>query len=177
MRTKEAIATVRGFCKHQARGPEGDPFAKGILAALRWMTEKESPCPYAELEEDLPDDGGWEEYQYRLIAPATQVAPPAYREMQGMASPPTMESLPSHQPTHLYDPSNPPPPDQAPSLVLPDSMSSHLAQHPWLKQYVDEISDLHRSHGGAPMQDNNSVIVGSGLRDSPVLGGEGDYDE
>lgn len=170
MRTKEAIATVKGYVKFQAQGENGDPFAKGILAAIRWMTEKDSPPPYASLVEDLDDSGGWEGQQKvdnfipAPMRPTLVVALEDKNLIQG------------HQPQHvpLYDPSNPPPLDEAPRLVLPDSMSSHLTQHPWLQPYLDDISALQQSHGGAPVMDNNSVIVGQGLRDSPVLGGDGE---
>lgn len=189
-RTKEAIATVRGFCKHESKGTGGDAlFAKGILAAIRWMTEKDSPCPYAELAEDLDDEGGWEDPKLVLVAPESPNRVAVHAQLPQGA---VLDDPYANIPRRNIDFGEVPQllgPDGQPILgtsnvdhlgnnnkmVLPGSFEKAAQEHEWIREIA---KDLKQTQRGTPLSDNNAVIVGGGLEDSPVLAGsEYDYDE
>lgn len=184
MRSKEAIAILRGFCKREARGADGDPFAKGILAALRWMTEEDSPVPYAELVEDMPEDGGWVESGTQAgamvlapapVQPARIITPEEYRQetMPKTAQyvPPTGTGLALDSTTSLAPdaldlveaPSNP-------NLMIADRISTKIAENPWLREMLSVGAD---GQGRVPIHDGNAVAVGMGLEDEPYFQGGG----
>ena len=203
-RTKEAIAVVRGFCKHESKGTSGDAmFAKGILAAIRWMTEKDSPCPYVELEEDLDEQGGWKEEQlpHKTLengaftptqvprvapAPAPITAPPVVAAVATTPIDDPYANIPRRDidfgevPQLLDAQGNPVVANvnteglgNNPKVLLPGSFEAALKEHTWLQPIAD---DLRSRHKGAPLNNSNTIIVGGGLEDGPVLA-EDDYDD
>lgn len=164
-RTKEAIAILRGYAKFQGKdaGPNNEHlgdmcFAKGILAALRWMTDENSPIPYAELTEDLPDDGGWEE---SVPFQPGQKFIPVQPQLKNKVN------LPEYTPP----PQGTPPPEEPSRIILPGSFEAEASKHPWVRQLGNELVDL---QGGTPASDRNAVIVGQGLNDQPFLAGGGE---
>ena len=189
-RTKEAIAVLRGFCKFQAKGESGDAlFAKGILAALRWMTEEESPIPFAELAEDLDNNGGWEAAQPIGLRSFTKeeseqaakavVARVAQEDDPYAALPKTLINTSSV--TQLLDATGAPILNIDTSgignnnkVLLPGSYEAAAKEHPWLAEVGRELSSLHK---GTPSTDRNTVVVGGGLGDSPLSDDYGGYDE
>lgn len=115
VRTKEAIAILKGFLRREVKGPadSGDAiFARGVLAGVEWLTMENRPCPYAELEEDFDDAGGWME---------EEGAYPDKAKHQAM-TPPNTYQLASRE-SNLIIPSNIPDPYAnlpKPQIIIPE---------------------------------------------------------
>lgn len=194
-RSKAAIATLKGFLRGELKGvpDSGDVvFAKGVKAALEWLTDSERPCPYAELEGDMGDDGGWEEAQVveannsRVVNMVKhQLALDAVNPELGndpyAALPPT--KLNTEAVSALLDASGQP--IAIPNIdtsgignntkfALPGSYEAAAREHPWLRQVGEDLASLHK---GTPSTDRNTVVVGGGLGDEPLLSMDGGYDE
>jgi len=190
-RTKEAIATLRLFAKMQAKqvtfdketgapaAPTGDAlFAKGVLAAVRWMTDPDSPIPYAELEEEMPEDGGWFSTD-AIVHPehAFQSAPAVIFQPDMIAPPPV--NVPQFEAPRIIIPGEEPPdPNMNKKLSLPGSFTAALEEQPWLQPYVNEIASVQVAQGRHTYpNDWNAVVVGAGLESGPRLAGRGEGEE
>jgi len=189
-RTQVAIATLRLFAKMQAKQttfdketgapaqPTGEAlFAKGVLAAVRWMTDRESPIPYAELEEEMPEDGGWFNTD-AIIHPghAFQSTPAVIFQPDLVAPPPvTVPQFEPPSPSRIIIPGEEPPdPNVNKKLTVPGSFTAALEEQPWLREYVKDIGYLQVEGGRMTTpNDSNAVVVGRGLEDGPMLAGGG----
>lgn len=161
-RSKEAISVLKGFLRGELKGPadSGDViFAKGIKAALEWLTQEDRPCPYAELADDLGDDGGW----ITAEAPAQSITSKIELSL------PPIENIVNRP---LWTPDQPMPTDlEQPSMAAPGSFEAMAKAKPWLNQIAADLAGI---QDGTPLSDRNAVVVGAGLGDAPLL--RGGYD-
>lgn len=204
MRTKEAIAILKGFLRREVKGPtdSGDTiFAKGVLAGIEWLTQKDRPCPYVELEEDFDDNGGWEEAG-TIVPSNSRVVEIAKFEMAQQAR------VPSSSP--IIDPNDPYANLPKPQIIIPeeyqglmnltqeeiatasgsgipspiardntrfrppDSIEAAAEKFSWVKALAEETGHrLSEDFQGerVTVSDRNAVIVGQGLQDEPTLTG------
>lgn len=186
-RSKEAIATLRGYAKVMSTG--GDEFAKGILAAIRWMTDPESPVPFADLADDMPDDGGWEAPQPQVAAApvprqATVSVAPAAQVVATQT--PAARRIITPEDANWNAPVNVPQVEEGeglslaeaerlaanPRMMLPGSVQAAAQEHEWVRELLKEVQVRQE---GVPVSDANAVIVGAGLGDEPLLAGGGEY--
>lgn len=186
MRTTEAIAAVRAFARASSKGESEDAvFAKGILATLRWLTDKDSLPPYAELLEDLGDGEGWlSEVQHDFRGDSQQLLSgrdPLDASLQGLPPILTSEETARLQ-MALAQPDNqvtvsPPSfaggaghPLEAGSLERQFSsapgLAAQIGDDPVIRAVIEEF--CHPTPEFRPT-DDNLVVVGHGLAKKPAL--------
>lgn len=157
-RSKEAISALKGFLRGEMKGrDEGEvAYAKGVMAALKWMTDPIAECPYEELVDDLGPAEGWVVLEDKPIAPKLVEPIPA----------------PEHRPNvELWTPDKPLPSEaDNPKALAPGSFEAIVKDRPWLGQVATDLAGMQE---GTPLSDRNAVVVGAGLGDEPVLRGGG----
>ena len=149
-------------------------YALGVLTTIEWLLSPTGNCPYPDILEDLGEGEGWEEQGTLAPAPAPPRVSPVVAAPTVVAATPVQQFTEEPQPTFLLDANGDPvvPPDvlaaaSNPKAVEAPKLSNVLIEHPWLRRELESVGITGYQPG-----DHNTVVVGSGLGDGPVLGGD-----
>lgn len=176
MRTDVALRMLKMRAKlaRKEQDVAASHYALGVLTTLEWLLDQDSVCPYPDIYEDLGEGGGW----ITGVPSGTAAIPTAPRVSAALPTTPAAvmpnDVTAGDEPITLLDANGDPvvPPEILAAasnsrVTLTPALSTLVAEHPWVKRELEMVGISGYTPG-----DHNTVVVGAGLNDGPVLGSE-----